>query len=139
MILDMAEGLATCLPDSAAFDSYVIYDEQTVGGVLVPVNSNSISQAGLDSTPGWFPAVQFTWTFFDSAFLPAKLVLLDAASNGDFSKLSPSAWSSAQEQAPLKFALGSNAWASRAGNQPLTPRNLCQTLNRKLRKQYGLT
>ena len=41
---------------------------------------------GIDGTPGWTVAVQFDFTFFDTAFNAAKLVLLDAASNNNFAR-----------------------------------------------------
>jgi hypothetical protein len=140
MITDLVSEIIPVMPDSVTFDDYVIYVQPAPENPeAFAVGGGSLALDGLDTTPGWIPAVQATYTYYDGGFRPGKLVLLDAASNNNFSKLGFAAMSDIQKAPLVQLGLESNAWASRAGNRPSNPRNLLFTLNRKLRKQYGLT
>lgn len=140
MITDLCADIAELLPDSSTFESYTIYDQTSIGsGIYVPRATNVIVRDGQDATAGWVAAVQATFTLFDTDFNTAKLVLLDVASNNDFNRVAAADYSSAQNQAPGELLNPANAWSSRAGLQPTENRHLSFTLNKKLRKQYGLS
>jgi hypothetical protein len=137
MIEDVTADMALLLPATAVITSWVIFNWLSTTGPIVPVAAGSLNVAGADASPGWYEASQMTFSFYDSMFKPCKLVLLDAATNNNFSKIAAGSLSSDQSQLPGGFIADVNAWASRAGNQPKTIRNLTQTLNRRLRKKYG--
>jgi hypothetical protein len=139
MITDWVGELAGVTPDSVVYDEFVIYNMLAEDAPANVVGGGSLAVSGTDATPGWIAGTQATFTFYDTAFLPAKVVVLDAASNNLFNKVPYAAASAAQVAVFDSYALATNAWSSRAGNRPATPRNLLYTLNRKLRKQYGLT
>jgi len=140
MIQDMAGEIVPLMPTAVDFDDYVIYNQPNPDEpVAFQVATGSIALSGLDSTPGWLAGVQQTHTYYDDGFFPGKVVLLDAASNNDFSKIPYGSASDPQKAVLLQFGLATNAWASRAGRQATNPRNILTTLNNKLRKQYGLT
>lgn len=139
MVEDMVGEIAGVMPDSVVYDSWTCFAMDSDTSPSVVVAQGSLAVPGTDTTPGWIPATQATFTFYDTAFLPAKIVLLDAASNNNFSKVPYASASAAQLAVFDSYGLVTNAWSSRAGNRPSGPRNLLYTLNRKLRKQYGLT
>ena len=138
MIEDVTADMALMLGLDSLITDWTIFNWLSTTGPIVPVAAGTLAVAGADTTAGWTPAVQATYTFFDSAFLPAKVVVLDAASNNDFGRVPAGSLTSAQAQLPGGFIADSNAWASRAGNQPTVIRQLSFTLNRKLRKKYHL-
>lgn len=139
MIEDYTDDMALLMPDSSVIDGWIIFAYPDVDADPLPRAAGTLAVAGADTTPGWTPAVQFTYTYFDRSFFPVKNVILDAASNGDFSRTPASGMTSTEIQLPGGFSSDTNAWSSRAGEQPFVIRNLTRTLNRKLRKQYGLT
>lgn len=139
MVIDLVTELCKICSDEVDFDRYTIYTMADVDAFPVPVAGDTCNAlTGVDGTPGWFKAVQFTYTFYDTEFKDAKLTLLDASSNGDFSKRLPGALSADEQDVVDEFILVSNAWSSRNGARPSTLRSLTVNLNQKLRREYGL-
>lgn len=140
--VDMIEELATALSylqwsDGSAFDDWTIFTLASETDPPLPRATGTLGLAGQDDTPGYTKAVQFTYTFYDTGFNTAKIVLLDAASNGDFAKRNLATLSSDELAVATHFMADTNAWASRAGFQPNSVRSLAKTLNEELRKSYG--
>lgn len=136
MIQALAALYAPLYPTSTEISSYEIFTQATPTSPVIPRAANSIAVAGTITTPGYTKAVQSTFTFFDSAFNTVRLILLDTDSGNDFLKKPPEAFVTAENNLIAEFTSVSNAWASRAGFQPISIRSLCQTLNEKLRKSY---
>jgi len=138
----MITALATVLQEIASaavnFDTFLIYDVPNVGDSPQPVSGGVIDLPGTVAVPGWFKAVQTTFTFFDTAFNTAKLVLLDGASLSDFDKHLAGDFSGGETDVIAQFISEDNAWSSRAGFRPSVIRSVTQTLNDELRKQYGM-
>lgn len=140
MIIDLITELTKICSDEVDFDNYIIYNVPTPGASPIPVAGDDCNAlTGIDGTPGWFKATQFTYTFFDTAFNTVKLVLLDASSNGDFSRRSPGSLTSDESSPSAEFMLDTNAWSSRAGFRPSVLRSLAVTINDKLRREYGMS
>lgn len=138
---DMVQALVAAMVElysaEVIFDQFEAFDMDSPDAAPHPVAVAPItSGGGLDGTPGWFEAVQFTYTWFDTAFNTSKLVLLDAASNNNFA-LRNNATLSAHEQG-VRDAIENTAWAwsSRAGFRPSVLRTLSVGVNDALKKQY---
>jgi hypothetical protein len=138
MIEDYAADMALLLPSSVTITDWIIYVKNSPTDPSVPVMAGSLSVAGSHATPGWSEAVQMTFSIVDTGFYPSKLVVLDAASENTFSKVAGGSLDSTHVQLPGGFIADTNAWSSRAGNQPKTIRNMTVTLNEKLRQSYHL-
>lgn len=139
MIIDLVTELCKICSDEVDFDRYTYYQIDEPGASPHPVASDTLDAlTGIDGTPGWFLAVQFQYTMYDTEFGTSKLVLLDASSNNNFAKRLPGGLS-ADELAPFtEFSKVTNAWSSRNGARPSALRSLTVDLNDKLRKEYGL-
>lgn len=136
MIDDLTDDMALLLPTTAGIDSAIIWNYPSLGAPAVPVYGYTLTTPGNDASPGWDAATEFIYTFYDSAFNTAKLVVLEAASNGSFAQSNPAGFSSDEAQLPGGFIVDTNAWASRAGFQPSTIRHLTRGLNKRLRRKY---
>ncbi len=138
MIQDLCDTLTGILPDDSAYDNYVIYSQPDPDDLPVPVASNALTGVGIDTTPGWKKATQVTMTFRTTLFGVFKLVILDAATNNDFSKTSSLGSSGVLFDV---FGLISDPALGWAGQDNGRPNNLISqtvTLNEKLRRAYRL-
>jgi len=138
MVVDLATVLADLLPDSGAFDNYTIFSFDDPEEPPTPRFTNGLGIPGTDATAGWINAVQTTISFYDTAFNQVKLVLLDSASNNDFSKHTAAGLSAAELAVGVEFSKIENAWASRATLRPAALLSVTRTLNEKLRRAYKL-
>jgi hypothetical protein len=136
MVVDLVALLAVAMPDSVTFDDYTIFTQPLETDFPVPVYSAGLGTAGTDATPGWTQAVQKTFTFYDTTFATAKIVLLDAASNNDFSKHPAGSLTADEIAIGTLFASVGEAWSSRAGFRPATLLSVTRTLNETLRRKY---
>lgn len=139
MIHDLFVVLQEICSADVNFDTFIIYDIPTVGDAPQPVSGGVIDLPGTVAVPGWQKAVQTTFTFFDTGFNTAKLVLLDAASLNDFNKHLAGDFSAGEIDVIAQYISDGNAWASRAELRPSVCRSVTQTINDELRKQYGLS
>jgi hypothetical protein len=102
------------------------------------VFSGTLTGVGSAPTPGWYKAVQKTFTFRTNEFGTSKLVLLDAASFNTFNK--QTTLSSGGPEDLLRDYLGSaDGWLlGRDGGKPTTFLQIAVTLNEKLRRSYRM-
>jgi hypothetical protein len=138
MIQDLCNVLIGILPTTASYDNYVIYDQPDPDDLAVPVASNTIGVAGLDATPGWDKATQVTMTFRTTNFSTFKIVVLDAATNGDFSKTTVVPGSGVLFDVLGLVSDASLGWAGRDNGRPNNLISQTVTLNEKLRRAYRL-
>jgi hypothetical protein len=139
MIQALATKLKAEFPVSVSFTSYEIFTMSTPTAPKLPRAGNTMAQTGTYMTPGFYEAVQKTYSFFDTGFNTSKLTLLDAASGNDFRPISGAFLTAAEVAVRDEFTSVSNAWASRAGFQPVTLRQITKTINEKLRREYHIT
>lgn len=140
MIVDLVALLVVRHGATVVYDDWTIYNIPVENGPAFPVAAGVFTGAtGEDSSPGWYKAVQATFSFFDTAFNESKVVLLDAASDNGFDRRSIATYIAAETDVATEWMLDSNAWASRAGFQPVTFRTVTYTINNALRKRYGFT
>lgn len=140
MINDLVTKLVVRHGATVVYDEAVIYNIPVEFGAAYPVGNVIFEDAvGTDGTPGWYKAVQATFSFYDTGFNESKLVLLDAASDNGFDRRSAATYITAETDIANEWRADTNAWASRAGLQPKTFRTVTYTINDALRKRYGFT
>lgn len=107
---------------------------------LVPAFSWALSGGeGTALTPGWSKAVEWTISFRSEDNNVSKLVLLDAASFDNFSKITDLTGETALAALIAEWTDTANAWAARDNTRPATWTQATRTLNEKLRKAYRMT
>lgn len=137
MVTDLVDALCACLHSSVVFDTWVVYNEESPGGVMLPVASDVFTaKVGTEATPGWYEAVQGVFTFYDTEFKTAKISLLEFASKNNFAKRTYATTSAAEASIADEYMAVSNAWASRNGARPSSLRSLSLGINDALKKQY---
>jgi hypothetical protein len=128
MIDDLVTAFAAAYSSEVVFDRATIYQLASETDPPLPKAAKIINVPGTFGTPGWFKAVQATYTLFDSAFETAKLVLLDFPSRNSFG--TRPAGPLTEEQAILdEYVADTNAWSSRAGFQPQNLRTMRLNIN----------
>lgn len=138
MINDLCTKMAAFMPATSHYDNYSVWTQEDENSAPVFAISNVLDIDGTDATPGWSKAVQETWTFRDTGGKVSKLVLLDSSSGDSFDRQTVLVPASAGDALRDEFCGGTQAWASRAGNQPVTFMQVAFTLNETLRRQYHM-
>lgn len=138
MIENLINAIALIAPDGNSYDNFVIYSQPTPDDIPRPVAQGNLGIAGLDTTPGWWQAVQVTMNFRSSLFGAMKIVVLDAATNNDFSKTTVLPGSGALFEVFGLLTVNSNGWAARDNGQVTGFVSQTVTLNEKLRRAYKL-
>lgn len=138
MINDLADILSGILPDTASFDSYIIYNVDSETEQLIPQVSKPMVIPGLDATPGWDKATQVTmnWRTLDISIF--KIVLLDAATNNSFDKTLALPGSGVLFDTNALVTDMDNGWAGRDNTRPASFISQTVTLNDALRKRYRM-
>lgn len=136
MLLDLLAQMAACAPITTKWSQYTIYTMASPTAAPQPRYNASIDIDGTDATAGWTPGVQLQWNFRTTLFNSAKLVLLDAASDNDFNKISN----------PLDFPIYAdvidaytaltNGWAGRDGGRPSVCFSVTKSINDRLHSAY---
>lgn len=138
MIEDLVTAMADLQPSTVSWDGFTIYTKADADSDALPVASDVLAIAGTSVLAGWYAANQWTFNALDTAFLPAKLVVIEASSGGDFGRVLPGVYTAEQQAVIDLWTDADNAWASRAGNRVNTVRNITKDLNDKLRKEYNI-
>lgn len=137
MVEDLVDAFLPCCSAELVFDKWTVYTLATPDAPPLPrAGGVFVGKAGTDGTPGWFGAVQLTYTFYDTAFETAKLILLDAASNNGFAPRDIGTLSADLLGPVTALTTTTSAWASRAENRPAVLRSCRFTINNKLQKEY---
>ncbi len=138
MINALATVLAAFLPDTASFDSYIIYNHNVGTDALEPIRSKPMVKVGTETTPGWDQATQVTVNWRTSGFNIFKLVMLDIATNNFFGKTSALPTTGIIAGLDAIVTDPDNAWAGRDNAIPQSFISQTLTLNEALRKRYRL-
>lgn len=140
---DMVQAWVTLLadtqPSTVVWDSYTIYTRASIGSPALPRASGVLGIPGTSTLGGWFAAVMHTFNCLDTAFNRAKVCIIEASSGGDFGKVLPAVFTAEQQAIIDAFTGDGNAFASRAGFQPMRCDNITKDLNDRLRREYHLT
>jgi hypothetical protein len=139
----MVEALVdTFLPfygTTVTFDTYTIFNSPALSVPLVfnPVYQASLALDGTDATPdGVDKAVQYTIGFRTVAFGRSQVVLLDKPAGNTWGNVTtPDA---ATLALIAEWTADSNGWAGRDNARPFTFTNISISMNKRLRRKYGM-
>lgn len=138
-VIAFVNKLKPFFPTTVNFIDAVVYSQPTPTDIPTPVASFAINIPGTAAAPGWWKAVQQTYTIRADDFTLFKLVLLDVGSFGTFDKMTviPPA---TDERSLVDYVTADVTWlASRGGGRPATFLQRSATLNEKLRRAYNMT
>lgn len=125
--------------DSVIFDTYTIFDIPTLSLPIVanPVFQDSLALAGTDATPeGVDKAVQYTIGYRTTLYGRSQIVLLDKPAGNTWGNVTvPDA---ATIAISAEFTSDTNGWAGRDGGRPYTFTNISISMNKRLRRKYGM-
>lgn len=139
MINEYVDALTALFTTEIVFDYYQINNFADEESAPVPVAYGDLAQAGsvaagvIDNK-----AIQFTVTWQCVGGHILKTVLLDANSASDHDKIGPTGIAAAVPDLVTAVTAPTNAWASRAGTQPLFPKQGAYTINERLRRAYHM-
>jgi len=139
MIKDLVNAMKGAMPDTVTFDNYVIFTQASETANPVPVAAGTLAIDGTLSTPGWYKAVQGTFSWRTTAFGLFKLVLLDFASGNTFDKANSVPGSGALFDMNAEVVSDMKGWSGRDNGQPHGFISATETLNEKLRRAYRMT
>lgn len=139
--VDMATDLITEIADAYAttvnFGRITLFNKPDPDEDAIFIASEAIDIDGTAAVPGWYQATQLTLNAKDGENKIAKLVLLDFASGGLFTK-TQNLVGSGLETIWGQWASVTNGWSSRNGERVSTFISATRTLNEKLRRNYHL-
>lgn len=137
MIQTFVTAWADLFTSEVVFDYYAIFNYADEESLAVPVAFNDLSTPGTVSPSGITnKAVQITISWQCAGGFLLKTVGLDANSGVDFEKIGPIDIMTFLPDVVTEITAVTNGWASRAGTQPLFPKQAAYTLNEKLRRSY---
>ena len=139
MVEDFVDLLAAKVPSTTVFDNYVIYDAPTLSNPLVfnPVYGAALAVAGTLASPtGVAKAVQYTIGMRTVLFNRSQIVLLDVPTGNTWGNVTTP---DAETQDIIDaFTLDTNGWAGRDGGRPFYFTNISISMNKRLRRKYGM-
>lgn len=138
MINDLCDKIVAIMPDTSFFDNYVIYSQPDPDDLPTPVAQGTLGTQGLDTTPGWYKAVQVTMNFRTNLFGIMKIVVLDAATNNNFDKTTVLPGSGALFDIFNQLTSSTNGWSGQDNGQVAGFISQTITLNEKLRRAYRM-
>jgi len=136
MIESMIDVIAANNPSSIVHDSYTIFRVPVDGEPPQPVYGAFYSKAGSLTITGQAKAVQVTMSFRTTAFNELRLVQLD--------RPNANVWGNIYSNEPTEEAIidevtsMARGWAGRDGNRPYLWTNTSISLNKRLRRKYGM-
>jgi len=139
MIKDLVNAMKDAYPTTITYDNYVIFTQADATANPVPVAAGTLAIDGTVVTPGWYKAVQGTFSWRTSAFGLSKLVLLDLASGDDFDKNNTVPGSGPLFNMNAEVTADAKGWSGQDNGQPMTFISVTKTLNEKLRRAYRMT
>lgn len=140
LVNSLADLLRPFYPESVTLDNYIIFKQVGTAEIYTPV-----AAAGLTDKGGtfedyiWNEAVEETITWRSTNFGIFKITLLDAASGGDFSKLSTLPSSGILKNLHTALVDTSNPYMARDNGRPSSFISRTFTLNERLRRSYHQT
>jgi len=137
MVEDMITALADCMPPNVTYAGYTIYKKSSPTDLGVPAFSKSLSVIGTSANTGWQEAVQQTFVFRTTGYGIAKLILLDAKTDGLFGRYTTI--SGAYAALAAVFQNPARGWSGRDALQPAVFKLTTSNINEKLRREYHIT
>jgi len=137
MVEALIDELGLAVPSSIIFDNYTIFRKPTTLDDAQPVFTKTYPVTGAETgLTGQARAVQVTLSFRTEGFGQARLVVLDRPVNGNFgSFIDPTG---DFEDVIAEFTAVTNAWSGRDGFRPAAYTNTSISLNKRLRRKYGM-
>lgn len=138
MITALVDLFLPLYTEDVTFDSYIIYNVETVGDdtVNVPVWAAAFTgKIGEITDDVQYLAWQKTYSFLSTDSHTAKIVLLDVPTGGAINK----AGSVTGDELTLvnAFISATNAWSARDDNRPVVFRSINNSVNKALERKYG--
>lgn len=132
--------VAAMLPNNLStttFTGYECYDVPVIDEPPVWKYGAFLSgQVGTLVNTGWAKAVQYTMGFRTSLGGLLQVVNLDTPASNTFGNVL--GLSARDEDISLEILNPANAWQGRDGGQPLAFKGISVTLNKRLRRKYGM-
>ena len=139
MILALVGMIAAIANAHVTFDNATIFTYPSEGARAQPRAIIPINEPGLVTFSAAALAIQNLYYGYDTEFNPVKLALLDCDTTPNFLKQRYSDISGDEKAVWDAFSDQDSAWASRAGNRPLSLRSFTTKQNDKLREEYKLS
>ena len=137
MVEDLIDALAGAVPSTIVYDAYTVYRVPTVGASPQPIFTSAYSATGTETgLTGQAKAVQVTLSFRTEGFGQARVVVLDRPVDGNFGSFIDPSGDFAGVIA--EFTDPTNAWAGADNTRPAAYTNTSISLNRRLRRKYGM-
>lgn len=138
-VQDYVDLLKPFFHTSTTFIDYIIFTQEDEDAAPVPRFSDTIAEAGTNSSTSWRKAVQATATWRTEDFGLFKVVLLDVVSGNQFDPYSSAAAAGTPMVNLDAYVRADESWLSgRDGAQPGVFLGMTWTLNEKLRKAYRM-
>jgi len=139
MVEALMDLLAPFYGDTTTFTNYTIFNAPVLSTPLVfnPVFEKFYSVEGSNPTPsGVDKATQYTIGMRTVAYGRSQVVLLDKASGNTWGNVYT--MDTPTTNFVAEFSLESNGWAGRDNARPYTFTNISISLNKRLRRKYGM-
>jgi len=137
MVEALIDLLGAAVPAAMTFDAYTLYKVPGIEESPQPVFTKPYLVIGTAvGLTGHAKANQITVGFKTEAFGDSRIVILDRPANGNYGSFTDPG---AELQDVIdEFILPSNAWAGRDDARPAAFTNVSISLNKRLRRKYGM-
>lgn len=138
MITDLVDFMLPFFNSDTVFDNFQIFTQASDTDPIIPRRSDKFTaKVGTNVSASWAAAVEVIMIARTTLFGIAKLTLLDAVSDNDFTPIT----SLAGRYLDLMslWADNTQGWSGRDNGRPLTFLKATKNLNQKLRKEYRYT
>jgi len=139
MVTALVALLRPFYPSTVIFDSYEIFNAPVLSTPLVfnPVYGASLALAGTNADPeGVDKAVQYTIGYRTTSFGRSQIVLLDVPAGNTWGNVTTP--DTLVTNLTAAFTAESNGWAGRDNGRPFYFTNVSISLNKRLRRKYGM-
>lgn len=139
MVKALVDLLAAKVPSTTVFDNYEIFNAPTLSNPLVfnPVYGEALAVDGTLASPtGAAKAVQYTIGMRTVLFGRSQIVLLDVPSGNTWGNVTTP--DSATQDIIDEWTADTNGWAGRDGGRPFYFTNISISMNKRLRRKYGM-
>jgi hypothetical protein len=139
MVEALVDTFLALYPDTVIFDGYTIFNAPVLSVPIVfnPVYAASLALEGADATPmGVDKAVQYSIGYRTVTFGRSQIVLLDVPAGNTWGNVTtPDATTLA---ITAEWTAATNGWAGRDNGRPFTFTNISISMNKRLRRKYGM-
>ena len=137
MVEEMIDELIAATPSAIVWEAYTLFSLPTPVSDPQPIFTSAYGGPGTEAgLTGQAQAVSVTLGFRTEAFGHARIVVLDRPVNGNFGSFVVPAGDFAGVISA--FTSPTNAWAGRDNFRPAAYTNTSISLNKRLRRKYGM-